>query len=171
MQVMQRLENEFRHRGELRNRLPDLIILAVGVNDSARLSQLQGRNMTDFELFQSTITQLLDRAQRLGPVCFVGMVPVDESKMPFLECLYYNHADQHRYKEATRQICQSRQIPYLDLFDLWQSRGQVWCRSHISTDGLHPNSSGYRAILQDILSWEPMLHLTHIAQLAGSLTS
>ena len=33
-QVAQRLEDEFRHRGELRNRVPDLIILSVGVNDA-----------------------------------------------------------------------------------------------------------------------------------------
>ncbi len=35
-QVQGRLEQEFRYRGELRNRLPDLIVLSVGVNDSTR---------------------------------------------------------------------------------------------------------------------------------------
>src|SRR6476469_5837958 len=43
-QVSQRLENEFRHRGELRNRVPDAIILSVGVNDSARLRRPNGNN-------------------------------------------------------------------------------------------------------------------------------
>jgi lysophospholipase L1-like esterase len=39
-QVSQRLKTEFRHRGELRHRVPDAIILSVGLNDSARLGRL-----------------------------------------------------------------------------------------------------------------------------------
>jgi len=108
IQVAQRLEVEFRHRGELRNRVPDLIILSVGLNDSARVGRLNGKNYTEFELFLAEITALLEQAQQLCPVLFVGMVPVNEAYMPFLDCLYYNHADQHRYKEATRLICQQR---------------------------------------------------------------
>lgn len=157
-QVARRLENEFRHRGELRNRVPDLIILSVGTNDSPRLARPDGKNFTEFEGFQVGIADLLDRARRLCPVLFVGAVPVDETKMPFLDCLYYNHADQHRYKEATRTACHDRQIPYLDLFDLWRSRGTAWCQTQLSEDGLHPNVSGYQTLLQDILNWEALQH-------------
>ena len=153
-QVARRLEDEFRHRGELRNRVPDLIILSVGTNDSPRLARPDGKNFTEFEGFQVGIADLLDRARHLCPVLFVGAVPVDETKMPFLDCLYYNHVDQHRYKEATRVACDDRQIPYLDLFDLWMSRGVNWCQTQLTEDGLHPNVSGYQTLLQDILSWE-----------------
>lgn len=152
-QVARRLEDEFRYRGELKNRVPDLMILSVGVNDSARLARPNGRNYTDFEIFQAEIANLLDRAQRLCPVLFVGMVPVDESKMPFLDCLYYNHADQNRYKEATQFACLERQIPYLDVFADWMNRGEAWCRSCLSADGLHPNVAGYQALLEDVLNW------------------
>jgi lysophospholipase L1-like esterase len=164
-QVLRRLEVEFRHRGELRNRLPDRIILSVGVNDSARLAKPQGRNLTDFETFQLAIAQLLDHAKQLCPVWVVGMVPVDELKMPFLDCLYYNHADQERYQAATRLACQTRQIPYLDLFERWQMRGDQWWRSRLSADGLHPNSEGYRAILQEVLDWTPIANVTDCKRL------
>jgi lysophospholipase L1-like esterase len=157
-QVARRLEDEFRNRGELRNRVPDLIILSVGVNDSPRLARLEGKNLTEFEGFEMGIADLLDRSQRLCPVIFVGMVPVNEGKMPFLNCLYYNHADQHRYKEATRLDCEKRQIPYLDLFDLWMSRGVGWCQTQLTEDGLHPNVAGYQTLLQDILSWDALQH-------------
>lgn len=153
-QVAQRLEVEFRHRGELRNRLPDLIILSVGVNDSARLKSSQGRNYTDFAVFQTQIAALLEQAQKLCPVLFVGMVPVDESKMPFLDCLYYNHTDQYRYKEATKQACQQRQIPYLDIFDHWMAHTELWRLQRLSADGLHPNTLGYQTLLTDVLNWE-----------------
>ena len=154
-QVIERLENEFLNRGELKNHLPDLIILSVGVNDTPRVGRLNGKSLTPFETFQPRIAELLKLARELCPVLFVGMVPVDESKMPFLDCLYYNHADQYRYKEATKQACQTYGVPYLDVFDLWMERSQSWRHSQLSIDGLHPNATGYQMLLQDILNWEP----------------
>jgi lysophospholipase L1-like esterase len=158
-QVQERVEQEFRHRGELKNRVPDAIILSVGVNDSGRLGRPDGRNFTAFDAFQTELANLLDQAQRLCPVLFVGMVPVDEAKMPFLDCLYYNHADQYRYKEATRIACLRRQIPYLDIFDIWRERGTDWGNRHLCEDGLHPNVAGYQALLQDVLNWEALKQL------------
>ena len=152
-QVARRLENEFRHRGELRNRQPDLIILSVGVNDSPRLSRPDGKHFTELAEFQVSLKDLLERASNLGPVLFVGMVPVDPLKMPFLNCMYYNHADQYAYKEATRLACAAQQIPYLDLFDLWMARGASWCQGQLTQDGLHPNVTGYQNLLRDILAW------------------
>ncbi|HEY9639607.1 MAG TPA: GDSL-type esterase/lipase family protein [Coleofasciculaceae cyanobacterium] len=153
-QVAQRLEHEFRHRGELRHKVPDAIVLSVGVNDSARLGHAKGRNFTNFENFQQDLAVLLDQAQQLCSVFFVGMTPVDESRMPFANSLYYSHPDQHQYKEATRLACLERQIPYLDIWEQWLARGEQGWRSLISADGLHPNSAGYKALLQDFLNWE-----------------
>ncbi len=161
-QVQERLEHEFRRRGELKNRVPDAIILSVGVNDSARLGRPDGRNYTDFDTFQAELANLLDQAQGLCPVLFVGMVPVNETKMPFLDCFYYNHADQYRYKEATRLACLRRQIPYLDIFDKWMERGTDWQHKHLYKDGLHPNVAGYQALLQDVLNWEPFTELATV---------
>jgi lysophospholipase L1-like esterase len=157
-QVAQRLESEFRQRGELRRRVPDGIILSVGVNDSARLSSPHGRSFTEFGDFQKDLAELLDRAQNLCQVFFVGMTPVDPSLMPFSGCLYYSHADQRSYKEATRLACLERGIPYLDILELWLARGEAWWRSRLSVDGLHPNSAGYAALLQDVTQWEPLQH-------------
>ena len=152
-QVNQRLEQEFLLRGELRNKNPDLIILSVGVNDSPRVGK---RSLTDYDRFTLEMANLLDKAQNLCPVIFVGMIPVDESKMPFLDCLHFNHEDQFRYKEFTKSACQVRHIPYLDTFDIWQARGQDWINAHLSQDGLHPNCDGYQIILQDFLDWQPL---------------
>jgi len=158
-QVSQRLEQEFRLRGELRNRMPDLIILSVGINDSACLGKPNGRSYTDFEFFQEQMNHLLAEAKQLCPVLFVGMTPVDEAKMPFLDCFYYNLANQYRYKEATRLECEAHQIPYLDIFDLWMRRGENWVNSRLCADGLHPNVQGYQALLEDVLNWQAMAQL------------
>lgn len=158
-QVKDRLEQEFVQRGELRNRLPDLLILSVGVNDSPKVGRPDGRNLTDFALFQSQMASLLDEAQQLCQVVFVGMVPIDEARMPFLDCLYYSHAEQYRYKEVTKRACLSRQIPYLDIFDLWMKRGDNWREERLTSDGLHPNVRGYQTLLEDVLNWEGFLQV------------
>ncbi|AKG19933.1 GDSL-type esterase/lipase family protein [Calothrix sp. 336/3] len=159
-QVAQRLEIEFRHRGELRNQVPNLIILSVGVNDSARLSRLDGKNYTDFSVFTAEINALVERAQQLCPVLFVGTVPVDEAKMPFLGCFHYNHIDQYKYKEVTRLACLERDIPYLDIFQLWMERGEIWRSQRLSADGLHPNTLGYQSLLEDVTNWDAFNKIT-----------
>ncbi len=156
-QVLKRMEQEFHLRGELRNRLPDGIILSVGVNDSARLSHHHGKTFTSLPLFTQTLHDLLDQARQWGPVWFVGMVPVNESKMPFLDCLYYNHQDQVTYNQVIQDACTEREIPFLDLFHQWQQHGEAWCQRHLSADGLHPNSAGYQVIQQAVMRW-PALH-------------
>jgi lysophospholipase L1-like esterase len=161
--VNQRLEQEFLLRGELRNKRPDLMILSVGINDSPRVGKRSGRNMTDYDRFTLEIVNLLDKAQSLCPVIFVGMVPVDESKMPFLDCLHFNHKDQFRYKEFTKLACQMRDIPYLDIFDIWQERGQTWMRDRLCQDGLHPNTNGYLALFENIRNWQPLTQLEHVS--------
>lgn len=160
--VYERLEHEFHHRGELRNRVPDRIILSVGVNDSALVQSTQGRNYTSFEKFTQLLNSLLDRAQQLCPVLYVGMVPVDVTKMPFQGCLYYDHASQYRYKEATRLACVQRGIPYLDIFQLWLSRGEEWWQPRLCEDGLHPNVIGYCSLFEDITTWEPVKQLADL---------
>jgi lysophospholipase L1-like esterase len=152
-QVSERLEGEFRQRGELRNRTPDCLILSVGINDSPRLGRPDGRNFTEFSQFNRQIEELLDQARALCPVLFVGMAPVNEARMPFLDCFYFNHEDQYRYKEATRRACESRRIPYLDIFELWQSRGADWIGQHLKEDGLHPNVAGYKSLGEEVWNW------------------
>jgi lysophospholipase L1-like esterase len=165
-QVELRLEDEFRTRGERRNHIPDLLLLSFGVNDSPRLGRPDGRNFLAIDAFTIELENLLDQATQLCPVLFIGTVPVDEAQMPFLNCLYYNHADQYRYKEVTRQACLARGIPYLDLFDRWMARGADWWQSRLSADGLHPNSAGYEAILQDVLAWPEIAQRLAIAPAA-----
>ncbi|MEO0947118.1 MAG: GDSL-type esterase/lipase family protein [Cyanobacteria bacterium J06641_5] len=161
--VLQRLEGEFRRRGELRDRQPDGLILSVGGNDSARLGHWRGRNFTEFGRFESQLAELLDLAKQLGPVWFVGMTPADETRMPFADCLYYTHSDRERYNQATAAACQERGIPFLNVAALWEGRGELWWQSRLCADGLHPNAAGYRALLQEVVAWDafaPLMQAT-----------
>lgn len=158
-QIQERLKQEFYYRGEIKNKYPDVIILSVGVNDCPRLGRANGRNLTEFKQFQLDIINLLDEANSLCPVIFVGMVPVDQAKMPFLDCFYFNHIDQYRYKQFTKEACLERDIPYLDIFDLWMDRGEDWLRAQLSDDGLHPSIRGYQSLFDDVINWETIRQL------------
>ncbi len=147
---------EFQQRGELRNQLPQATILSFGVNDSARLGRPDGRHMTPFATYQEHLGALLDEARDQSQVLFIGMVPVDETKMPFMGGFFFGHEDQYLYKEATRLACQERGIPYLDIFELWRQRGQAWISERLMPDGLHPNAAGYEALYENVRGWSEL---------------
>lgn len=161
-QVAKRLEREFCDRGELRHRTPDLLLLSFGVNDSARTCRPDGRPVTDRAQFIQTLDRLLLQSQRLCPVLFVGMVPVNESAMPFANVLYFSRAEQRYYNQAARQLCEAHQIPYLDLFEQWSQESEAWVHDRLCVDGIHPNSLGYRTILETVRSWQPFVQAVEL---------
>ena len=156
-QVANRLEREFCDRGELRNHTPDVLILSIGLNDSARVSRPHGRPVTDMETFKRTLDQLLAKASLLCPVFFIGMVPVNEAAMPHTKILYFSRADQTRYGDITRRLCEAYRIPYLDLLAQCSGQSDAWVAERLCADGIHPNALGYRTILKSVQSWQPLM--------------
>mgnify|MGYP001794022782 CR=1 FL=1 len=157
VQVAKRLENEFCDRGELRHRTPDILVLSFGVNDSARAGRVNGRPVTDIIRFEKSVNQLLEKARTTCPVYFVGMIPVNEAAMPFANILHFSQAEQRRYRDITRQLCGTYEIPYLDLFEQWSQESDDWLCARLCADGIHPNVLGYRTILQSVQAWQPFM--------------
>lgn len=157
MQVARRLEQEFSGRGELRHRTPDVLVLSVGINDSARAGRPEGRPVTDIETFERVLEGLLARSRQLCPVFFVGMVPINEAAMPFANILHFSRAEQARYRDVTQRLCRAHDVPYLDLLTAWEQQGNEWVSDRLCTDGLHPNALGYRSILDAVKSWQPLM--------------
>ncbi len=60
-----------------------------------------------------------------------------------------------KWLKESGHLRSERQIPYLELFDLWMGRCESWVRAHMNPDALHPNLRGYQALRQDVLNWEP----------------
>ncbi|MEM1238506.1 MAG: GDSL-type esterase/lipase family protein [Cyanobacteria bacterium P01_H01_bin.26] len=156
-QVSVRLEREFKLRGELRRRVPDILVLSVGLNDCARLGRPAGRPMTDEVTFTRVLHDVLDQARGLCPTFFVGMIPVNEMAMPYADVLHFSNDDQRHYNQITHHACGARQIPYLDLYQRWCSKGESWRNERLCSDGLHPNVLGYRALMAEVLGWEPLM--------------
>ena len=156
-QVAQRLEREFCDRGELRHRTPDLLILSVGINDSARAGRPDGRPVTAIDVFEHEMARLLEQARQLCPVYFVGMVPVNEAAMPFANVLYFAQTEQQRYRDVTKRLCEAQGVPYLDLYEQWARQDERWVGDRLCADGIHPNVLGYRTILEAVKAWDPLM--------------
>ncbi|MEL7068404.1 MAG: GDSL-type esterase/lipase family protein [Cyanobacteria bacterium J06581_3] len=157
-QIARRFEREFCDRGELRHRKPDVLVFSFGVNDSARAGRANGRPVTDLSTFGQSVRQLLQRASDLCPVYFVGMVPVNEAAMPFANILHFSQAEQKHYRDVTRQMCESANVPYLDLFEQWTQHGDEWVCDRLCPDGIHPNILGYRTIFEAVQAWQPFMN-------------
>jgi lysophospholipase L1-like esterase len=115
--VAARLQAEVACRGELRRQRPQGILLAVGLNDSARVGRRDGRPQLDADGFLFGLQQLLQRAQAIAPVLVLGLTPVWEEAMPFAEVLWYQLEAVRRYEALLEQACMEANLPFLPLLE------------------------------------------------------
>ncbi len=111
--VAARLTAEVGVRGELRRQVPQGILLAVGLNDTARIGRPDGRPQLAPEAFLFGLRQLLSQAQALAPVFVLGLTPVLEDTMPWAEVLWYGLADVQRYEGLLEEACMEANVPFL----------------------------------------------------------
>lgn len=142
-------------RGELRRQSPQGILLAVGLNDTARIGRPDGRPQLAPEAFLFGVHQLLKEVQHLAPVFVLGLTPVLEEAMPFADLLWYSTADVHRYEGLLEEACMEANVPFLPVLAsfLEQPGWQDW----FIADGLHCNSAGHAFLYQRVKGWSALL--------------
>ena len=149
--VAARLQPEVNRRGELRRQVPQGVLLAVGLNDTARVGRPDGRAQLEPEAFLFGLHQLLREASALAPTLVLGLTPVLEEAMPFADVLWYGLADVRRYERLLEEACQEADVPFLPLLDalLADPAWPAW----LCSDGLHLNGEGHRRVYQRVRSW------------------
>ena len=163
--VAARLEQEVHCRGELRRQLPHGILLAVGLNDSARVGRPDGRHQLDAEGFLFGLQQLLHQARRSAPVLVLGLTPVDEAAMPYAEVLWYGLDQVRRYERLLEEACLEADVPFLPLLESLLS-DLAWLR-WLGPDGLHLNSEGHRQVYERVRQWPALLQWADLQPLGG----
>ncbi|MFM2080428.1 MAG: hypothetical protein RLZZ124_131 [Cyanobacteriota bacterium] len=160
--VAARLEREVHCRGELRRQLPQGILLAVGLNDCARVGRRDGRPQLDPEGFLFGLQQLLQSARRIAPVLVLGLTPVDEAAMPYAEVLWYGLEDVQRYERLLEEACLAADVPFLPLLEglLADSAWPQW----LCADGLHLNGEGHRQVYARVRDWPALLRWAGLQQ-------
>lgn len=153
--VAARLHGEVACRGELRRQQPHGILLAVGLNDSARVGRPDGRPQLEAEGFLYGLQQLLLRARAKAPVLVLGLTPVQEVAMPFADVLWYGLEQVRHYERLLEEACLEADVPFLPLLDdlLGDPSWPAW----LCGDGLHLNSEGHRQVYQRVQQWPALL--------------
>lgn len=162
--VAARLEREVHCRGELRRQIPQGILLAVGLNDSARVGRPDGRPQLDAEGFLFGLQQLLLQARRIAPVLVLGLTPVDEAVMPYADVLWYGLDQVRRYEGLLEEACLEADVPFLPLLNslLDDPAWPGW----LGTDGVHLNSDGHRQVYERVRHWPALLRWADLQPLA-----
>lgn len=168
--VAARLPAEVGVRGELRRQIPQGILLAVGLNDTARVGRPDGRPQLAPEAFLFGLQQLLRETQKSTPVFVLGLTPVLEEAMPWAEVLWYSLADVRRYEGLLEEACMEANVPFLPMLEpfLAQPLWPQW----LEADGLHCNSIGHGFLYERVRRWPALmawagLHLQELSTPVG----
>ena len=153
--VNARWRTEWACRGELRRKVPDAVLLSVGLNDTARVGSRDGRQQLTPEAFVFGLSQLLDEIRQSASVMVMGMTAVDEHVMPYAECLWYSNNDIEAMEAATAEACRDIDVPFLSLHGdmLAEPDWLTW----MEPDGIHLNSDGHGWIKRKISAWPALM--------------
>lgn len=126
-------------------RKPDIIIFAIGVNDSQYIKSKDNPRIA-LHTFEQNLVELVKIGQRVASnVIFVGLTPVDELKtkpIPWDIEKYYDTENVEKYNSVIQLICEKNSILFIDM------RGVI--KKEDLSDGLHPNAQGHEKMFQKI---------------------
>tara|TARA_Y100000589_G_scaffold313973_1_gene335943 strand:+ start:684 stop:1331 length:648 start_codon:yes stop_codon:yes gene_type:complete len=150
--VAYRWEREWLTRGETRRNKPKGILLNVGLNDTAKIGQINGRHQIDIDGFEYGFERLIYDIKSKTDLFVIGLSPIDETKMPFGGCLWYSNKDCNSYERRMQEVCINQDVPFLSTFKEMYADKRI--TNWISKDGIHLNSNGHFWIYQRLKSWE-----------------
>jgi len=132
-------------------RKPDLLILTGGSNDTRRIGSKDTSVLTSIETYKENVIKLIEQGQTLAQIIFISIHPFDESRTaPFIywnKNNYYLLKDSIEYVQAAKEICEKKDIPYLDIFNWWiQENYFQW----LHEDGQHANAVGHQLIFEKL---------------------
>ena len=123
---------------------PDVIVFAIGINDSKFLKG-ETENQVPIDLFKQNMEELLTLAQKhTTKIYLVGATKADELVIRSSGARFQNEAIQI-YNATLKQLAEQKNIPFIDVFDLLDIKADV-------DDGVHPNAQGYKKMFEVIMA-------------------
>ncbi|HNY36011.1 MAG TPA: GDSL-type esterase/lipase family protein [Candidatus Pacearchaeota archaeon] len=124
---------------ETEARKPDIIIFAIGINDSLSIKENKPVNL---EKFRNNLASLTDKAKQFtDKIIFIGLTNVDETKtnpyFPSETGKSYNNQSIGEYDEAIRSFCEDNDLMFIEMLGLLINDDDL-------CDGLHPSSIGHQ---------------------------
>jgi len=135
-----------RFKVECEARKPQIIIFAIGINDSQYV-KTKDNSHTLLEKFQTNLVELINQAKNFSDkIVFIGLTKVEESKVmpaPWSDKkISYDNDNIMKYNTVIKKISNDNNLPFIDLLDLLEPNDL--------NDGLHPNSEGHKKMFLKI---------------------
>ncbi len=128
-----------RFRIECTAREPQIIIFAIGINDSQYIKTKDNPRVS-LEKFQNNLVELINQAKKFSTkIALIGLTSIDESKMmptPWETEKFYDNDNIVKYNQVVEKVSAEHDLPFLNLLDLLEINDL--------SDGLHPNSEGHK---------------------------
>tara|TARA_Y100001968_G_scaffold217938_1_gene200528 strand:+ start:9759 stop:10406 length:648 start_codon:yes stop_codon:yes gene_type:complete len=159
--VARRWQKEWQCRGELRRKVPDGLLLTIGLNDTAQIGRPDGRPQLSTEAFRFGLERLLTEMNQISKVLVLGLTPVNENAMPFADCLWYSNQACSKYENQIEETCLELDIPFLPTHKMMINE-KDWSK-WIEIDGIHLNSKGHYWIYNKIMNWKSLLQWAEIS--------
>lgn len=127
---------------------PDIIFIAVGVNDTYRFGTRDAAPAMAIELRRAYWTRTLDAALHLTPRVYVFLpLPVEESRVPartddFGVPMFYRNDDVKAYGAEIRGWAQARNVRVLDFHESFAGHTARFA------DDVHPAAEGHEYLAQ-----------------------
>jgi len=135
-----------RFKSEAIIREPDLIIFAIGINDSG-YEEEKNKISINLKFFRKNIIKLVKIAKKItNKIIFIGLTRVDESKTKPIECecnVYYENEIIEKFDTTLKEISKENNFDYIEMKNILSNEDL--------DDGLHPNSNGHEKIFQEVL--------------------
>ena len=152
--LAKRYKSEWESRGELRRKVPEGILLSIGLNDTARIGREDGRPQLSEDAFKFGLKRLINEIKKEVHVMMIGLTPVNEEAMPFANCLWYSNKYCSIYEKKIEETCLELDIPFLAIHKKMMQISSF--KKLISSDGIHINSDGHKWIFNQISDWNSL---------------
>lgn len=130
---------------EMNVRRADVVIIAIGINDSQYVIS-ENKNQTSLSEFRNNLKELVSIArQRQCKVLLIGLTLVEETKvipLPWNQDKKYTNEYVRAYDQVIREVATQEHTPYTLMMDTIATEDLY--------DGIHPNSSGHQKMFQVI---------------------
>lgn len=103
------------------------------------------------EKFKKNILKLMKLSKQFSnKIIFIGLTPVEESKMTLIDSsqgeISYRNDYIEKYNAIIREVCREKNIYFIEVFDEWKKIKY----KKLLKDGLHPNSNGHKKIFEAV---------------------
>lgn len=132
---------------EAEARSPNIIIFAIGVNDSS-YAKTEDRALVSLDEFEQNLEELAKKALNItNKVMFVGLAKGSDAKTTPLprsttgKC--YTKERVKKYNDSIKNMCEKNSLLFVDISTVMSDKDYG--------DGLHPNIEGHKKIFEEVM--------------------